>query len=99
MGLSAAGGVLSTQSMLYLFLFCILLRSFAIGMGAGAVPMAAALNWVLKDGLGQLGGMAFTAYKSPRLFPLVSSTAVWTRIPAAGASSPRGCWRSRRGWK
>lgn len=31
-------------------------------MGAGAVPMAAALNWVLKDGLGQLGGMAFTAY-------------------------------------
>ena len=24
--------------------------------------MAAALNWVLKDGLGQLGGMAFTAF-------------------------------------
>ena len=31
-------------------------------MGAGAIPMAAALNWVLKDGLGQLGGMAFTAF-------------------------------------
>ncbi|CBK25344.2 uncharacterized protein [Blastocystis hominis] len=56
MGLSAAGGVLSTQSML-----------FAIGMGAGAVPMAAALNWVLKDGLGQLGGMAFTALVNSRL--------------------------------
>lgn len=35
---------------------------FAVGMGAGAIPMAAALNWVLKDGLGQLGGMAFTAF-------------------------------------
>lgn len=27
--------------------------------------MAAALNWVLKDGLGQLGGMAFTAFALP----------------------------------
>ena len=35
---------------------------FAMGLGAGSIPMAAALNWVLKDGLGQLGGMAFTAY-------------------------------------
>lgn len=32
-----------------------------MGLGAGSIPMAAALNWVLKDGLGQLGGMAFTA--------------------------------------
>ena len=40
----------------------IFMNSFAAGMGAGAIPMAAALNWVLKDGLGQLGGMAFTAY-------------------------------------
>ena len=38
--------------------------------------MAAALNWVLKDGLGQLGGMAFTAYQSPRIFPLALSTVV-----------------------
>ena len=30
-------------------------------MSAGAAPMAAALNWVLKDGLGQLGGVAFAA--------------------------------------
>ena len=61
MGLSAAGGVLSTQSMLYFIVFLFISR-FAVGMGAGAIPMAAALNWVLKDGLGQLGGMAFTAY-------------------------------------
>lgn len=47
---SSAGGVLSTQSLLY-----------AIGVGAGAVPLAAALNWVLKDGLGQLGGVLSAA--------------------------------------
>lgn len=37
--------------------------------------MAAALNWVLKDGLGQLGGMAFTAFAfSPRfIYRLVNS--------------------------
>ena len=60
MGLSAAGGVLSTQSMLSRSM-CWLIIRFDIGMGAGSVPMAAALNWVLKDGLGQLGGMTFTA--------------------------------------
>eukprot|EP00466_Bigelowiella_natans_P013898 jgi/Bigna1/77784/fgenesh1_pg.50_\ len=42
--------VLSTQSMLY-----------AIGLGAGSIPMAAALNWVIKDGLGQLGGVLFAS--------------------------------------
>ena len=30
---------------------------FAIGLGAGAVPMAAAIQWVLKDGVGHLGGV------------------------------------------
>ena len=30
-------------------------------MSAGAPPMAAAINWVLKDGIGQLGGVAFAA--------------------------------------
>lgn len=30
-------------------------------MSAGAAPLAAAINWILKDGLGQLGGMAFAA--------------------------------------
>jgi hypothetical protein len=44
----AAAGVLSTQAML-----C------AIGLGATtAIGSAAALNWVVKDGLGQLGGNA-----------------------------------------
>jgi len=27
---------------------------YAVGLGAGSIPMAAALNWVLKDGLGQV---------------------------------------------
>ena len=34
---------------------------YAIGLGAGAIPMAAALNWVIKDGLGQLGGVLYAA--------------------------------------
>ena len=44
----SAGGVLAMQSMLY-----------AVGLGAGSIPLAAALNWVIKDGLGQLGGVLF----------------------------------------
>eukprot|EP01060_Flectonema_neradi_P037963 TRINITY_DN781_c1_g1_i1.p1 TRINITY_DN781_c1_g1~~TRINITY_DN781_c1_g1_i1.p1 ORF type:complete len:428 (+),score=55.24 TRINITY_DN781_c1_g1_i1:79-1362(+) len=43
--------VFSTQSMLY-----------AAGLGAGAIPVAAALSWVLKDGLGQLGGVLFASF-------------------------------------
>eukprot|EP00288_Rhodomonas_lens_P006399 CAMPEP_0177744710 /NCGR_PEP_ID=MMETSP0484_2-20121128/29909_1 /TAXON_ID=354590 /ORGANISM="Rhodomonas lens, Strain RHODO" /LENGTH=423 /DNA_ID=CAMNT_0019259267 /DNA_START=271 /DNA_END=1542 /DNA_ORIENTATION=- len=52
---NSASLVLSTQSMLY-----------AVGLGAGAIPVAAALNWVLKDGLGQLGGILFTSYVNNR---------------------------------
>lgn len=49
MVLSTACGVLSMQSML-----------MAIGVGAaGSLPLAATLNWVVKDGLGQLGGVIF----------------------------------------
>ncbi|RYH16588.1 RUS1 family protein [archaeon] len=48
--LSSAGGVLSMQSLLT-----------AIGIGAGTLPIAATLNWVLKDGLGQLGGILFAS--------------------------------------
>lgn len=48
--LSSAGGVLSMQSLLT-----------AVGVGAGALPIAATLNWVLKDGLGQLGGILFAS--------------------------------------
>jgi hypothetical protein len=47
---SSAGGVLSMQALLN-----------GVGLGAGAIPMAAALNWVIKDGLGQLGGVIFAS--------------------------------------
>lgn len=47
----SAGMVLSTQALL-----------LAVGVGAhSAAPMAAALNWVMKDGLGQLGGVIFAS--------------------------------------
>lgn len=52
---SAAGGVLAMQSLLY-----------AVGLGAGAVPVAGAVNWVLKDGVGQLGGMLFASATATR---------------------------------
>lgn len=39
---------------------------FAMGLGAGAIPLAATLNWVIKDGLGQLGGVAFTSFVNTR---------------------------------
>lgn len=40
---SQISGVLATQALLY-----------AIGLGKGAIPTAAAINWVLKDGIGYL---------------------------------------------
>ena len=52
---STTGGVLSMQSMLY-----------AIGAGSGSVPLAATLNWIIKDGLGQLGGVIFASVVSNR---------------------------------
>jgi len=45
---SAAGGVIATQSLLY-----------SVGMGLESLPLSAGINWVLKDGIGQLGGMIF----------------------------------------
>eukprot|EP01064_Diplonema_japonicum_P015121 TRINITY_DN22888_c0_g1_i1.p1 TRINITY_DN22888_c0_g1~~TRINITY_DN22888_c0_g1_i1.p1 ORF type:complete len:446 (+),score=65.35 TRINITY_DN22888_c0_g1_i1:69-1406(+) len=42
--------VFSSQSMLY-----------GAGLGAGAIPVAAALSWVLKDGIGQVGGVLFAS--------------------------------------
>jgi hypothetical protein len=39
---------------------------YAIGLGAGAIPLAAALNWIIKDGLGQLGGVIYAAMMSNR---------------------------------
>ncbi|KAG0266369.1 hypothetical protein BG011_002489 [Mortierella polycephala] len=47
--------VISTQSLL-----------FAMGLGAGSVPMAAALNWIIKDGLGQLGGVVYASFVSDK---------------------------------
>ena len=36
---------------------------FAVGLNANtALPAAAALNWILKDGLGQLGGVLFASF-------------------------------------
>jgi len=38
----------------------------AVGVGASAaLPMAATLNWVIKDGLGQLGGVIFARLHAP----------------------------------
>ncbi|KAL2517303.1 Protein root UVB sensitive 1 [Abeliophyllum distichum] len=44
-------GVLATQSLLY-----------AVGLGKGAIPTAAAVNWVLKDGIGYLGKILLSKY-------------------------------------
>ena len=35
----------------------------SVGLGAGALPVAAVVNWVLKDGIGQLGGVLFARYE------------------------------------
>eukprot|EP00904_Undaria_pinnatifida_P004108 jgi/Undpi1/13699/HiC_scaffold_9.g03353.m1 len=68
MAASAAAGVMSTQSLLY-----------AMGLGAGSIPLAATLNWVIKDGLGQLGGVAFSSLVNTRFD---SNPKLW-RIVAA----------------
>jgi len=52
---SCAAGVLSTQSLL-----------FAMGLGAGSLPLAATLNWVIKDGVGMMGGIAFASLVNNR---------------------------------
>jgi len=52
---SSAAGVLSMQALLH-----------AVGAGMGAVPLAAALQWVIKDGLGQLGGVLFVSFVNTR---------------------------------
>ncbi len=55
---------------------------YAVGVGAGAVPLAAALNWVLKDGLGQLGGVLYAALlnnrfdSDPKRWRMVSAMAL-----------------------
>lgn len=44
-------GVLATQSLLT-----------ALGMGSGSLPLAASLNWIIKDGFGLLGGVLYTGF-------------------------------------
>ncbi|EEF42558.1 conserved hypothetical protein [Ricinus communis] len=48
---SQISGVLATQALLY-----------AIGLGKGAIPTAAAINWVLKDGIGYLSKIVLSKY-------------------------------------
>ncbi|XP_028556984.1 protein root UVB sensitive 1, chloroplastic isoform X1 [Dendrobium catenatum] len=48
---SQISGVLSTQALLY-----------AVGLGKGAIPSAAAVNWVLKDGIGYLSKILLSKY-------------------------------------
>lgn len=74
MGASIASSlnmVLATQSLL-----------FAIGLGAGSIPMAAALNWIIKDGLGQVGGVLYASMVNnkfdadPKRWRMVSALAL-----------------------
>ncbi|XP_077222359.1 root UVB sensitive-like protein (Protein of unknown function, DUF647) isoform X2 [Tasmannia lanceolata] len=48
---SQINGVLSTQALLY-----------AVGLGKGVIPTAAAVNWVLKDGIGYLSKILLSKY-------------------------------------
>ncbi|KAK1273088.1 hypothetical protein QJS04_geneDACA012274 [Acorus gramineus] len=48
---SQISGVLSTQALLY-----------AVGLGKGAIPTAAAVNWVLKDGIGYLSKIMLSKF-------------------------------------
>eukprot|EP00158_Paraphelidium_tribonemae_P004899 Partr_v1_DN27041_c0_g1_i3_m29378 putative Chromosome 16 open reading frame 58 len=38
----------------------------ALGMGTGALPVAATINWIIKDGFGLLGGVLYTSMFSNR---------------------------------
>jgi hypothetical protein len=65
-------GVLSMQSLL-----------LAIGVGSAAsFPLAATLNWIVKDGLGQLGGILFAGMVNnrfdahPKFFRMLASIAM-----------------------
>jgi hypothetical protein len=66
---STAGSVLSTQSLLY-----------ALGLGDGAIPLAATLNWIIKDGFGQFGGVLFASLinnqfdQNPKRWRMISAT-------------------------
>ena len=67
---------------------------FAIGLGAGAVPMAAAIQWVLKDGVGHLGAIAYATAVNTRFdadakrHRFRSGVAATAADAIAGAASP-----------
>lgn len=42
--------------------FCLKALLYAVGLGKGAIPTAAALNWVLKDGIGYLSKIMLSKY-------------------------------------
>ena len=67
---STASGVLSMQCLLY-----------AVGLGQPlSVPAAAAIQWVLKDGLGQFGGMVFASYVSSSFDSDAKRWRMWAAI-------------------
>ncbi|EDQ93134.1 uncharacterized protein MONBRDRAFT_5446 [Monosiga brevicollis MX1] len=70
-----ASGVLSMQALLY-----------AAGLGAGSVPLAAAINWVLKDGLGQLGGVLYGTLFGPRFDRDPKRQRFWSLVALQGAN-------------
>jgi hypothetical protein len=59
--LSSAGGVLSMQTLLYALGLC----NGETGV-ASTLPLAATLNWILKDGLGQAGTILFASFINNR---------------------------------
>ncbi|CAN1351894.1 Protein root UVB sensitive 1, chloroplastic [Linum perenne] len=69
---SQISGVLATQALLY-----------AIGLGKGAIPTAAAINWVLKDGIGLFAdllengafGLEMLTPAFPHLFVFIGAVA------------------------
>ncbi len=76
---ASCNGVLATQALLA-----------AVGLGAGALPLAAGINWVLKDGLGQLGGVLFARWEwrpPPALLAVVTCLLVAHGLPEL----PRRC--------
>ena len=63
---------------------------FAIGLGAGAVPMAAAIQWVLKDGVGHLGAIMYATAVNTR-FDADAKRHRFRSVVAATAARSRSC--------
>ncbi|KAJ1966037.1 hypothetical protein GGI12_000355 [Dipsacomyces acuminosporus] len=73
--LGSASGVLSTQAMLY-----------AMGLGAGSLPLSAAINWILKDGFGQLGGVAYATMVGQKFDSDPKHQRFWSTVWLQGAT-------------